>query len=207
MTNKLATIDIMPLLDELQTIARNGLHFSRNVFDQERYQRILTLTSQYYGAIIPIPPAEIQHRLTAEIGRITPKIGANAVILDNSRRILVIRRTDDATWSLPGGFVELHEPPATTIIREVFEETGYHIAIQGIADIVTQPATLSVGPHSLVTIVYLCTIIDGQAHANTIESQEVRFIPISDVQHWHPYHEQQAYAAYARFQTMAHLHP
>lgn len=30
-------------------------------------------------------------------------------------------------WELPGGFVEAGEHPATSVIREVFEETGLHV--------------------------------------------------------------------------------
>ena len=35
-------MDILPLLDELQIIARNGLHYSQNPYDRERYERLST---------------------------------------------------------------------------------------------------------------------------------------------------------------------
>ena len=36
-------MDILSLLDEVQTIARNGLLFSENHYDRERYERLLDL--------------------------------------------------------------------------------------------------------------------------------------------------------------------
>ena len=39
--------DILPLLDELQTIARNGLTYATNPYDEERYRRLLELVSSY----------------------------------------------------------------------------------------------------------------------------------------------------------------
>ena len=43
-------MDISELLEELQTIARNGLNYSQNVYDRERYERLLTLScSQGYA--------------------------------------------------------------------------------------------------------------------------------------------------------------
>ena len=33
-------MDILSLLDEIQTIARNGLNFTPNPYDRERYERL-----------------------------------------------------------------------------------------------------------------------------------------------------------------------
>lgn len=41
-------MDIFSLLDELQTIARNGLTFAKDPYDQERYERLLELATAYY---------------------------------------------------------------------------------------------------------------------------------------------------------------
>jgi hypothetical protein len=41
-------MDIFALLDELQVIARNGLHYASDLYDRERYERLMALTSQKY---------------------------------------------------------------------------------------------------------------------------------------------------------------
>ena len=42
------------------------------------------------------------------------------------REILLMRRSDNGYWGLPGGFVELGECVADAARREVVEETGWH---------------------------------------------------------------------------------
>jgi Hydrolase of X-linked nucleoside diphosphate N terminal len=34
-------MNILPLLDELQAIARNGLAYTTNLYDRERYEHLL----------------------------------------------------------------------------------------------------------------------------------------------------------------------
>ena len=116
-------MDILPLLDGIQTIARNGLAFSAGPYDRERYERLLDLASSYYGQALDLPPAEVRRRLTAELGYITPKVGAEAAVFDEAGRILLVRRSDDGLWCLPCGWVEPNESPAEAAVREAWEET------------------------------------------------------------------------------------
>ena len=50
-------MDILPLLDELRGIARNGLEFAGNEYDRKRYERLMELVSEYYGASLSVPSA------------------------------------------------------------------------------------------------------------------------------------------------------
>ena len=45
-------MDIPALLEELQIIARNGLAYSPNVYDRERYERLLELTCNQYADLL-----------------------------------------------------------------------------------------------------------------------------------------------------------
>src|SRR5919108_5010859 len=99
-------MDILPLLDELRTIARNGLTYATNSYDIERYQRLLDLACAYYGQALDLPPVEVRRRLSAELGYITPKVGADAALFDDEGRILLVLRADDERWCLPCGWVE-----------------------------------------------------------------------------------------------------
>ncbi len=75
-------MDIFSLLDELQTIARNGLQFAASTYDLERYERLMSLTTQAYSQILELPEESIRQRLSAELGYITPKVGADAEIFN-----------------------------------------------------------------------------------------------------------------------------
>ena len=50
--------------------------------------------------------------------------GARCVLRDDDGRVLLIRRSDDGTWALPAGMMELGESLRDCAVREVFEETG-----------------------------------------------------------------------------------
>lgn len=52
------------------------------------------------------------------------RMGAAAVILDEDRRVLLVKHTyGRRNWELPGGYVELDESAADAVVREVREET------------------------------------------------------------------------------------
>lgn len=54
-------------------------------------------------------------------------VASSAAVLDEAGRVLVVKRSDNGEWSLPGGYMHLGENAAYTVIREVSEETGYQI--------------------------------------------------------------------------------
>ena len=120
-------MDILPLLDELRGIARNGLEFAGNEYDRKRYERLMELVSEYYGASLSVPSDEARERLRSELGITTPKVGADAAIFDQEGRILLMQRSDDEKWCLPCGWVELNESPSEAAVRETREETGLEV--------------------------------------------------------------------------------
>src|SRR5258708_1080243 len=54
------------------------------------------------------------------------RAGVGAVVLDNTRRILALRRkdVDDNAWQLPQGGIGVNEDPLDAVVRELTEETG-----------------------------------------------------------------------------------
>lgn len=49
---------------------------------------------------------------------------ASAIVVDNKGDILLIRRSDNELWSIPGGRMEIGESLSEAVVREVLEETG-----------------------------------------------------------------------------------
>jgi ADP-ribose pyrophosphatase YjhB (NUDIX family) len=49
------------------------------------------------------------------------------IVVDPQGRVLLQRRTDDGTWGLPGGLLEIGEAPEEAVIRETREEMGLEI--------------------------------------------------------------------------------
>lgn len=57
------------------------------------------------------------------------RMGAGLVALDDQKRVLLVEPTYKTNWEVPGGLVELGEPPRVAVARECREELGFDVAI------------------------------------------------------------------------------
>jgi ADP-ribose pyrophosphatase YjhB (NUDIX family) len=64
---------------------------------------------------------------------------ANVVVTNDRDDILMIRRSDNGNWALPGGAMDLGESLPACAVREVEEETGIRCEITGLVGIYTDP--------------------------------------------------------------------
>lgn len=62
-----------------------------------------------------------------------------AIVCDDQGRVLMIHKTDNNRWALPGGGHEPGESIADTVVREVKEETGYDVEVETITGTYTNP--------------------------------------------------------------------
>ena len=193
-------MDIFALLDTLQTIARNGLHFTTNEFDKERYERLLDMTTQTYSELLAVPNETIRDRFMYEIGYITPKVGTDAAIFNENGEILLMERADGSGWCLPCGFVEPNKSPAQGIIREVREETGLRVKVDRLVGVFTRKPGAQMGPHTTISIVHMCEVLDGQLETSH-ESKALKYWVIDDMKNWHATHEILARAAYKMWKS------
>lgn len=65
------------------------------------------------------------------------RVAAYAIITDDAGRILLAHWSEGrrSAWTLPGGGLEEGEDPEQAVRREVREETGYHVAVDGLLGI------------------------------------------------------------------------
>jgi ADP-ribose pyrophosphatase YjhB (NUDIX family) len=65
------------------------------------------------------------------------RVAAYAVILDKEDRLLLAHWNEGrrAAWTMPGGGREAGEDPESAVRREVREETGYKVAVEGLLGI------------------------------------------------------------------------
>lgn len=66
-------------------------------------------------------------------------IAVSTFVLDDAGRLLMIRRTDNNLYALPGGRHELGETMTDTAVRETLEETGLEVAVTGLVGIYSNP--------------------------------------------------------------------
>lgn len=190
-------MDLLTLLDEVQAIARSGLHYSEDPFDRERYQRLLDIAVREYSEQLDIEPERVRARFALEVGTITPKVGADAAIFDDQNRILLVRRADDGRWGLVAGWVEAGEHPAATVVREAKEEVGLDVVVDKLAGVHHRRAGDAAGPHSAVSVVYLCSVVGGSMSLQPHEVLDARYRAIDEVSDWHLNHEELASLALA----------
>ncbi|MGC4939885.1 NUDIX hydrolase [Kribbella sp. DT2] len=63
----------------------------------------------------------------------------NVVIENDASEVLVIQRSDNGNWAVPGGAIDLGESMTDAAIRETREETGIDCEITGLIGIYTDP--------------------------------------------------------------------
>jgi ADP-ribose pyrophosphatase YjhB (NUDIX family) len=66
-------------------------------------------------------------------------IAVSVFIQDGDGRILMIRRTDNDLYSIPGGQLELGETLAQAAVREVREETGIECEVTEVIGLYSDP--------------------------------------------------------------------
>jgi ADP-ribose pyrophosphatase YjhB (NUDIX family) len=60
---------------------------------------------------------------------VTPLAACDVLITNESNEVLLIQRSDNGLWALPGGCHDLDETPAKCAVRECKEETGFEVKV------------------------------------------------------------------------------
>ena len=113
---------------ELQTLAQAGIHYSKDVFDTERYTRIREIAVEIICENTEIPLNKTKSLFCCETGYQTPKIDTRAAIFKDGKILLVQEK--NGTWSLPGGWCDVNLSVKENIIKEVKEEAGLDIFVE-----------------------------------------------------------------------------
>jgi ADP-ribose pyrophosphatase YjhB (NUDIX family) len=99
-----------------------------------------------------------------------PASAAAGVVFNERGEVLLVRRAIEpyrGFWALPAGYQEIDEDPAATVVREVLEEAGVEIEVQGLLDLIfvqndaRKPANVAV---------YLCRAVGGLLRPGEEES-------------------------------------
>ncbi|MFI2284523.1 NUDIX hydrolase [Nocardia beijingensis] len=67
------------------------------------------------------------------------KVAVSAFVRDAKGRILMIHRTDNDKYSIPGGGMEVGETVADAVVREVTEETGILVRPTALLGVFSNP--------------------------------------------------------------------
>ena len=110
---------------------------------------------------------------------------AVALVAREDGAVLLMRRTDNGNWALPGGAIEMNESVVDAAIRETLEETGILVEVTGLLGVYTDPGhvihfTSNDEVRREFSIVLTARPVDGEPTTST-ESSEVRWVAPADL--------------------------
>ena len=145
-------------------MAQTGLAFTQDPYDQERYAALRRLGARIMAGHTSANTEHIHGLFESETGYATPKIGVRGAVFDAEGRLLMVREAvDNHRWTLPGGWAEVNQTPAESVVREVFEESGYRarpLKLAAVWDRARQP--LPPAPYSVVRLFFVCVLEGGE---------------------------------------------
>ena len=108
---------------EVQAIAQNGLAYSENPYDLERYEQLRDLAAQILSSKTDMNLQFFRDLFKQESGYATPKIDVRGGVFQN-KKILLVKEQSDGLWTLPGGWADINDSPSEAVMREIKEEAG-----------------------------------------------------------------------------------
>jgi 8-oxo-dGTP pyrophosphatase MutT (NUDIX family) len=114
-----------------------------------------------------------------EANSLVPSV--NVVVVNDAGDVLMIQRSDNGNWAVPGGAIDLGESMMDAAVRETLEETGIVCRVTGLAGIYTDPRHrilyTSNGEVRQEFSILLTGVPVGGELTPSSESSEVRWVP------------------------------
>ncbi|MFD1935151.1 NUDIX hydrolase [Nonomuraea mangrovi] len=109
----------------------------------------------------------------------------NVVVTNEAGEVLMIRRSDNDNWAVPGGAIDLGESIPAAAIRETVEETGITCEITGLVGTYSDPRhvilyTSNGEARQEFSLVLTARAVGGEPTPSD-ESREVRWVPRGEV--------------------------
>ena len=109
----------------------------------------------------------------------------NVVVTNDIGEVLMIRRTDNGNWALPGGAVDLGESLIQAAVRETREESGVDCEVTGLSGIYTDPGHVilytSDGEARQEFSIVVTARLTGGEPSPSDETSEVAWVPRAEV--------------------------
>jgi ADP-ribose pyrophosphatase YjhB (NUDIX family) len=169
--------DLLEWARKVQAIAQNGLAFSTDPFDRERYTQLTELVSALLTAQLQLPPGAARALWEGEQGYATPKVDVRGGVFSGDT-VLLVRERSDGRWTLPGGWVDVNDAPSEAVAREILEESGYRARPMKLAALVDKNRhPHPPGVHHIYKLFFVCELVGGSA-ATSQETDAVEFFPV-----------------------------
>jgi ADP-ribose pyrophosphatase YjhB (NUDIX family) len=109
---------------QIQAIAQSGMQYTQNPFDVGRFKELSHIAAEIMAAQTETDIGEVLPTFEAQSGYATPKLDVRGVAFREDNILLVRELMDGGAWTLPGGWVDINEPPSKAVEKEMREEAG-----------------------------------------------------------------------------------
>ena len=159
----------------LQALAQNGLAYSDNPFDIERFEAIRRISAEILASYSGMEAPRLEQLFNGEEGYATPKVDVRGAVFNEDAILLVRENMDGGRWTLPGGWADVGDTPSEAVLREIREEAGFEARVLKLAAVYDRnrrghPAFY----FSIYKLFFVCEIIGG-APSTSLETSEVDF--------------------------------
>jgi 8-oxo-dGTP pyrophosphatase MutT (NUDIX family) len=107
----------------------------------------------------------------------TKRVIGQGMVRDERGRVLLCELTYKSEWDLPGGVIEVGEPPAVGLVRELKEELGVDFTVQGLITVNWLPAWRG-WDDACIFLFDLGTIAADSIEDMTLQASEIKGV------HW-----------------------
>jgi ADP-ribose pyrophosphatase YjhB (NUDIX family) len=135
---------------------------------------------QRCGARLQVEPVEGRPRPTCPACRLVvfldPKLVV-AALVEREGKVLFVRRNREpgiGRWALPGGFVERGEAVEDAVRREVEEETGLEVRVEGLVGLYSEPES------TIILAAYGGEVVSGALSCQSPEVLEAAFFSVRE---------------------------
>jgi 8-oxo-dGTP pyrophosphatase MutT (NUDIX family) len=150
--------------DEIRSIANEELLNSNpDEYTRRRCERLIRIAAEIAALGDERDPTTVESLYRGDLVHRTPYCGGEAAIVDEAGRVLLIQRTDNQLWAMPGGAFEVGETPAEGTRREAWEETGIEVAVLELSGVYDSRYCGTRLPYHLYHFVFLCRPSDPDA--------------------------------------------
>jgi ADP-ribose pyrophosphatase YjhB (NUDIX family) len=163
---------------ELGGMAKTGLIHAHDSYDRDRCERILAIAESLAGLTIGAAFTPERPYLP-DVGIPTPKVGCSVAAFDGDGRAVLIQRSDNKRWALPGGYAEIGSPPSANALREFREETGFEAELERLVGVYDNKHFSSVSPYQFYICLFRARITGGEATVSP-ETLDVRLVDPAD---------------------------
>jgi ADP-ribose pyrophosphatase YjhB (NUDIX family) len=165
---------------EIQALSQTGLTYASSEYETQRYQRLTEIAAEIVQDHTGLPEERLLSDFYMQPGYATPKVDVRGAIVRDGQILLVQERADER-WCMPGGWADVGDLPSEMVVREVWEESGFHVVprkVIGVYDANRSGRPLEL--YHAYKVIFLCDLTGGEARPSD-ETSDVGFFPFDDL--------------------------